>query len=216
MKQLKTACIVLGVMSLLLGIIYPLALTGIAQLLFPFRANGSLIAEKNGDRPAPSSTQALRGPVPVFSASPRPSYVGSVLIGQSFSSARCFHGRPSDCDYDGANSSSSNLGPSNLALMMQVSARIATVRIENRLPGDTSIPADLVLASSSGLDPDISPASALLQVGRVARERNLAPALIRSLVLRSVESSFLGIFGQPRVNVLQLNLALDSMSRKEQ
>lgn len=208
MKQLKTACIVLGVMSLLLGIIYPLAVTGIAQLFFPFRANGSLIRE-NWDRPAPGPTQALRGPVPVF---PRLSYVGSALIGQSFSSGRYFHGRPSDCDYDGANSSSSNLGPSNLALMMQVRARIDTVRIENGLPGDAPIPADLVLASSSGLDPEITPASALLQVGRVARERNLAPALVRSLVLRSVEPSFLGIFGRPRVNVLQLNLALDSIA----
>jgi len=203
-KQLKTAVILLGVMTLLLGVLYPLVVTGLAQLLFPFRANGSLIAE-NGDRPAPSSTQALRGPVPV-------SHVGSALIGQQFSSPRYFHGRPSDCGYDGAGSASSNLGPSNPALFASVRQRIDSLRTENDLDSLALVPADLVLSSASGLDPDISPEAALLQVRRVARVRGLDTAAVRTLVTRIGEPPFLGIFSVARVNVLRLNLALDSMS----
>lgn len=202
MKQLKVAVLMLVVLSLLLGIVYPLAMTGIAQLLFPFRANGSLIEKSEVQSPKSKVT------------------IGSFLIGQSFTPPGYFHGRPSDCGYDAANSSSSNIGPSNPALFDSVRARIDRLQRELvPLASDSTLdlrhstfPPDLVLSSASGLDPDITPASALLQVGRVARERSLEPVLVRSLVLRSVEPSFLGIFGQPRVNVLKLNLALDSMS----
>jgi potassium-transporting ATPase KdpC subunit len=200
MKQLKTAVVVLGVMTLLLGVVYPLAVTGIAQLLFPFRANGSLISPR------------LR--VPASAGLPP---VGSALIGQQFSSPGHFRGRPSDCGYDGVNSSSSNLGPSNPTLFDSVRAR---VRRESapRDPDSTldirhsSLPADLVLSSASGLDPDISPEAALFQVTRVARERGLDTAAVRNLLTRNVQPPFLGIFSVSRVNVLRLNLALDSIS----
>ncbi len=198
MRQLKTACMVLGVLSLLLGVIYPLAVTGLAQLLFPFRANGSLLAPR------------LR-----VSASQHPSLVGSALIGQSFTSPRYFHGRPSDCGYDGANSSSSNLGPSNPALLDLARRRVDSLRQENGLDSLAGIPAGLVLSSGSGLDPDISLDAALLQIGRVARERGLEPARVRSLVLRNTEPQFLGMFALARVNVLKLNLALDSISGED-
>jgi potassium-transporting ATPase KdpC subunit len=194
MRNLRTSLLMLGVFSLLLGIIYPLAVTGIAQLLFPFRANGSLISPR------------LRVP-----ASPSPSVVGSSLLGQQFSSPLYFHGRPSECSYDASHSAGLNLGPTNPALLARVQARVDSIRTEEGLPDDAPVPADLVLASGSGLDPDISPQSALLQVARVARVRNLEPAMVRSLVLRHTDRPFLGMFGEPRVNVLKLNLALDSM-----
>jgi potassium-transporting ATPase KdpC subunit len=187
MKQLKTACIVLGVFSLLLGIVYPLVITGIAQVLFPHRANGSLITFKSR-------------------------VVGSELIGQSFSSPGYFHGRPSDCSYDAAHSSSSNLGPSNPELFKQVQERINQVRSENGLTDTTSVPADLVLASGSGLDPDISPQSARLQVTRIAKFRNLPEAVLQKLVEGKTQKPIVSLFGPPRVNVLTLNLALDSIS----
>ena len=194
MKQLKTACIVLGVLSLLLGVIYPLAVTGIAQICFPFRANGSIIEKSEGR----SSNDELP--------------IGSALIGQAFTSARYFHGRPSDCGYDGAGSSSSNLGPSNPALVDLARQRVDSLKRENGLDSLTGIPADLVLSSASGLDPDISVDAALLQIGRVARERSLEPVQVRSLVLRNIEPPFLGMFALARLNVLKLNLALDSIS----
>jgi len=194
MRILRTSLLMLGVFSLLLGVIYPLAITGIAQLLFPFRANGSIIGKYKGQR--------TNDEVPV----------GSALMGQRFSSARYFHGRPSECGYDASHSAGLNLAPTNPALLARVRARVDSIRTEERLPEGTPVPADLVLASGSGLDPDISPRSALLQIERVARIRNLDPAVVRSLVLRFTNQPFLGIFGQPRVNVLKLNLALDSMS----
>lgn len=187
MRNLKTSLLMLGIFSLLLGVIYPLAITGIAGLVWPHQVNGNMV-RINGKA------------------------VGSLLIGQQFSSPLYFHGRPSECGYDAAHSAGLNLGPSNPQLLTRVRARIDSIRTENGLPGDAPVPADLVLASGSGLDPDISPASALLQVGRVARTRNLEPALVRSLVLRSIDHPFLGVFGQPRVNVLRLNIALDSMT----
>jgi potassium-transporting ATPase KdpC subunit len=198
MRSLRTSLIMLGAFSLLLGIIYPLAITGIAQLCFPFRANGSLLAS----------------PRPRVSASPRLTVIGSALIGQTFTSPDYFHGRPSECGYDAFHSTGLNLGPSNPKLLEQVRARIDSIRTENGLPQDAEVPADLVLSSGSGLDPDISPQSALLQVERVARARNLDPALVQGLVKRVAETPFLGIFGQPRVNILKLNLALDSMSNE--
>jgi K+-transporting ATPase ATPase C chain len=193
MRYLRTSLLMLGVFSLLLGVIYPLAITGIAQLLFPFRANGSIIGKCKGQR--------TNDEVPV----------GSALIGQQFSSARFFHGRPSECGYDASHSAGMNLGPTNPAFLARVRARVDSIRAEEGLPPGAPVPADLALESGSGLDPDISPQSALLQVARVARFRNLEPAMVRSLVLHSIDRPFLGIFGQPRVNVLKLNLALDSM-----
>jgi K+-transporting ATPase ATPase C chain len=192
MRNLRTSLLMLGIFSLLLGVIYPLAVTGIAQLLFPSRANGSLLKWRvaNGERRMA---------------------VGSELIGQQFSSPLYFHGRPSECGYDATHSTGLNLGPSNPVLLARVRARVDSIRTEEGLPEGTPVPADLVLASGSGLDPDISPQSALLQVARVARVRNLEPALVRSLVLRSIDHPFLGMFGEPRVNVLKLNLALDSV-----
>ena len=188
MKQLKIAALVLGVLSLLLGIIYPLVMTGVFQVLFPRQANGSLVM-------AHGQT------------------IGSELLGQSFTSPGYFHGRPSDCGYDAANSSSSNLGPSNPALFDQVQARIDTVRAENGLAVTAPVPADLVLSSASGLDPEITPSSAMLQIARIARARHLDVAVVRQLVERQTREPFLGIFGQARVNVLKLNLALDSIAR---
>jgi|WetSurMetagenome_2_1015567.scaffolds.fasta_scaffold89419_2 potassium-transporting ATPase KdpC subunit len=187
MRNLKTSLLMLGIFSLLLGVVYPLAITGIAGLVWPHQVNGSMV-RVNGRA------------------------VGSLLIGQQFSSQLYFHGRPSECAYDAMHSAGLNLGPSNPQLLAQVHARIDSIRTEDGMPGDAPVPADLALASGSGLDPDISPASALLQVGRVAGTRNLEPALVRSLILRSIDHPFLGVFGQPRVNVLKLNLALDSMT----
>ena len=187
MKQLRIAVLVLGVLSLLLGIVYPLVMTGVFQVLFPRRANGSLITVH--DR-----------------------IVGSELIGQSFSSPGYFHGRPSDCGYDAANSAASNLGPSNPKLFEQVQARIDTLRVENGLADTASVPADLVLSSASGLDPDITPSSAMLQIVRIAGARHLDVALVRHLVAQHTQRPFLSIFGQERVNVLKLNLALDSIA----
>jgi K+-transporting ATPase ATPase C chain len=184
MRQLKTAALVLGVLSLLLGIVYPLVMTGVFQVLFPRRANGSLITVS--DRIS-----------------------GSELIGQSFSSPGYFSGRPSDCGYDAANSSSSNLGPSNPALFSQVQARIDTVRRDNALADTARIPADLVLSSASGLDPDVSPGAALLQIVRIAHARNLQPARVRRLVELNTRTPLLG---PSFVNVLKLNLALDSIA----
>jgi K+-transporting ATPase ATPase C chain len=197
MRNLRTSLLMLGIFSLLLGIIYPLAVTGIAQLLFPFRANGSLVVARG--QGSGVGEQGVRN-------------IGSELIGQQFSSPLYFHGRPSECNYDATHSTGLNLGPTNPQLFARVRARVDSIRTEDDLHGDAPVPADLVLASGSGLDPDISSQSALLQVARVARVRNLEPALVRSLVLHTTDRPFLGIFGEPRVNVLKLNLALDSMS----
>ena len=197
MRNLRTSLLMLGIFSLLLGIIYPLAITGLAQLFFPFRANGSIIGKYKGQR--------TNDEVPV----------GSALIGQQFSSARYFHGRPSECGYDASHSAGLNLGPTNPALLARVRALVDSIRTEERLPEGTPVPADLVLASGSGLDPDISPEAALLQVRRAARARGLDTAAVRTLVMHTVEPPFLGIFGLARVNVLRLNLALDSMSGED-
>jgi K+-transporting ATPase ATPase C chain len=232
MRQLKTAVLVLGVFSLLLGIVYPLVITVIAQVLFPYRANGSLI-QTAGRRPQTQvavsgagagglenrDTTGFRGEngsVPIF---------GSELIGQSFTGSGYFHSRPSDCGYNGAGSAASNLGPSNPALFDQVRARIDSLRQNRDTTGfrgengsvpifdSAPIPADLVLSSASGLDPEISPNSALLQTAGVARARGLPVDAMRDLVRRQTRAPFLGVLGEPRVNTLKLNLALDSMSQ---
>ena len=187
MKEIRTAFLVILVFSLLLGVVYPLLMTGIGQLAFPSRANGSLVS--------------VGGHV-----------VGSELIGQSFVSARYFHGRPSPSDYDAMASGASNFGPTNSAFLLEVKTRVDRLLRENDLARGTSVPADLVLASASGLDPDISLEGALLQVDRVSAARGLDIAVVRALVQQMTRGPFLGAFGDPRVNVLQLNLALDGLS----
>ncbi len=186
MKEIRTAFLVILVFSLLLGVVYPLLLTGIGQVAFPWRTNGSLVSA--GGR-----------------------VVGSELLGQAFSSARYFHGRPSTSDYDAMASGASNLGPSNRAFLLVVQERVSQIRLENGLPTGTPIPADLVLASASGLDPEISLEGALLQAGRVAAARGLDVALVRRVVEKMAVGPFLGAFGERRVNVLRLNLALDEL-----
>lgn len=175
------------VTTVLLGIVYPLLVTGLARLIFPRQASGDLISA-NGK------------------------IVGSRLIGQPFSSLGYFHSRPSaagPAGYDAANSTASNLGPTNKALLDRVSASVAEAKAEN--PG-IPIPVDLVTASGSGLDPHISPAAAEFQMPRVARERGMSDADVRAMVKRHTENRQFGILGEPRVNVLELNLELDAAS----
>ncbi len=186
LRQLRPALVLLVAMTILTGLVYPLAVTGIARAIFPWQAGGSLV-ERDGR------------------------VIGSALIGQSFTSDRYFHGRPSAAGkgYDAASSGGSNLGPTSRALIERIKADVARLRAEGvRGP----IPADLVTSSASGLDPDISPASALLQVPMVARARGLSPILVESLVKGHIVGPSLGILGEPRVNVLALNLALDAIS----
>jgi K+-transporting ATPase ATPase C chain len=184
---LRPALVFFFVLTLLTGVVYPLVVTGAAQSLFPQQAGGSLI---------------LRGGKPV----------GSALVGQNFADAKHFWGRlsaTSPMPYNGTASSGSNLGPLNPALTDAVKARIAALRALD--PGNTApVPVDLVTASASGLDPDISPAAASYQVARVARARGLAPDKVQALVAAYTEGREWGVIGEPRVNVLRLNLALDA------
>lgn len=187
MKQLRASLGVLGVMTIVTGVAYPLAVTGIAQAAFPRQANGSLIV-KDG----------------------KP--VGSKLIGQQFDDPKYFWGRLSGTTpaYNAGASSGSNYGPLNPAFRDAAKARIDALRAAD--PGNqTPVPVDLVTASGSGLDPHISPASAEFQVGRVAKARGLDPARVRSLVARHTEGRDLVVLGEPGVNVLELNLALDEL-----
>lgn len=189
LKSLNRALLLLLLMTLLTGILYPLAVTGLARIIFPRQAGGSLVYH-NG------------------------ALVGSALIGQNFSSPRYFHGRPSAAGqngYDAAASSGSNLGPTNQTLLNDVAERATRVRSENDLTEDSPVPGDLVMASASGLDPHISPEAVLLQVSRVARARQLPEARVRELVEQHIEGRQLGVLGEPRVNVLKLNLALDAL-----
>jgi K+-transporting ATPase ATPase C chain len=188
-RQLIAAVAMLAVLTALTGIAYPLALTGIAQGLFADQADGSLVER---DR----------------------SPVGSRLIGQTFTSAEYFHPRPSAAGdgYDGAASSGANLGPTNPDLLAAVEERVAAYREENDLPDDVGVPVDAVTASASGLDPHISVANARLQARRVADVRDLPLADVLALVDDHTERRRLGFLGEPAVNVLELNLALDGLA----
>jgi potassium-transporting ATPase KdpC subunit len=196
LKEVRPAIVLLTALTLITGLVYPLAMTGIAGVLFPYQAQGSLI-EKDGK------------------------VIGSELIGQDFESDRYFHGRPSATTgpdpkdpnktvaqpYNAVNSMGSNLGPTNKALIERVKGDADKLKAENP---STPVPIDLVTTSGSGLDPDITPAAAYFQVPRIAKARNMSEDSVRELVNERVEGRTLGILGEPRVNVLELNLALDS------
>jgi len=184
--HVRAAIVSLIALTIVTGIIYPLAVTGIAQTVFPSQANGSLIV-KDGK------------------------VTGSALIGQPFDDPKYFWGRPSATTpfaYNAGSSSGSNLSPTNPDLVKTVQGRVDALRAAD--PGNTlTVPVDLVTASASGLDPHVSPAAALYQVARVAKARKLDPQAVRQLVEQHTEGRFLGLLGEPRVNVLGLNLALD-------
>src|ERR1700728_1573980 len=198
LREIRPSIVVLVALTVITGLVYPLAMTGIAQILFPNQAQGSLI-ERDGH------------------------VVGSALIGQEFDSDKYFHGRlsattapdPKDptktvpAPYNAANSGGSNLGPSNKALIDRVQGDIDKLKKENPA---AVVPIDLVTTSASGLDPDISPEAALFQVPRIAKARNLPEDRIRQLVADHTEGRLFGLLGEPRVNVLQINLALDQLA----
>ena len=196
LREIRPAIILVIALTLITGLVYPLAMTGIAGVIFPYQAQGSLV-ERGGQ------------------------VVGSALIGQVFADDKYFHGRPSatnapdpkdstktvDAPYNAANSMGSNLGPTNKALIDRVKGDVDKLKAENPT---AAVPIDLVTTSGSGLDPDISPEAALFQVPRVAKARNMPEERVRALVTEHIEGRTFGLLGEPRVNVLQLNLALDA------
>ena len=199
LREIRPAIIFVVALTLITGLFYPLAMTGIAKTIFPYQSQGSLI-EKDGK------------------------VVGSALIGQQFADDKYFHGRPSatttpdpkdptknlDAPYNAANSGGSNLGPTNKALADRVKGDIDKLKAEN---ASVPVPIDLVTTSASGLDPDISPEGAYFQVPRVAKARNMPEERLRALVSDHIEGRTLGLLGEPRVNVLKLNLALDDSAK---
>lgn len=184
-NQIRPAIVMMALFTLLLGVAYPLAVTGIGQAAFPYQANGSLVRDRDG---------TLRG---------------SALIGQPFAEARYLHPRPSAAGdgYDASASSGSNLGPLNEDLKTRVAESVAAIRAED---GPGAVPADAVTTSASGLDPDISPAYARLQAARVAQARGVSVEQVQSIIDRRTEQPLLGFIGQPRVNVLMVNRELDA------
>jgi potassium-transporting ATPase KdpC subunit len=189
--RIWTACKMTLVLTLLVGIGYPLVMVALGHLLFPQQAEGSLVV---------SGGQVI----------------GSILVGQNFSSPRYFHPRPSaagDKGYDAANSGGSNLGPTNKALIEAVRSRASTLREHEPGINHGRIPVDMVTASGSGLDPEITPAAAEIQIPRVAKARGLSEEAVRSLVLEHTRGRTLGLLGEPGVNVLGLNLALDGLAK---
>jgi potassium-transporting ATPase KdpC subunit len=199
-REIRPAIVLIVAMTLITGIAYPFALTGLARVAFPYQAHGSLI-ERDGQ------------------------VIGSALIGQTFTGPGYFHGRPSatvapdpndstktvPAPYNAANSGGSNLGPTSKALIERMQAEVAKLKQENP---DAQVPTDLVTTSGSGLDPHISPAAAFFQVHRVATARRMPEAAVRQLVNDNIEGRTLGIFGEPRVNLLALNLVLDRVARQ--
>ena len=191
-SEIRPAMVSTGVLAVVCCGFYPLAVTGISKLAFADKANGSLIVGKNGN------------------------IIGSELLGQNFSGEGYFHPRPSAAGangYDAANSSGSNLGPTSQKLADQVKERIAAYRTSNRLTETQPIPADAVTASASGLDPHISPTNAALQTARVAKARGMTPEKVNELITANTDKADLGFLGMDGVNVLKLNLALDSLGK---
>ena len=188
-RQARTIGSMVLVLTLICGIVYPLVMTGLAQVFFSNQANGNLVRDGGGN------------------------VVGSTLIGQNFTKPEYFHPRPSAAGtdgYDATSSGASNLGPTNTSLTDAVKSRAEAYRAENGLIATAPVPVDAVTQSASGLDSDISPANALLQVRRVATARGVADAQVRAMVIHFTQGRTLGILGEPRINVLELNRALDA------
>src|SRR5262245_18689643 len=200
LKEIRPALVFVIALTLITGLLYPLAITGVVQVLFPTQANGSLL-QKGG------------------------TVVGSALIGQAFNDDKYFHGRPSatnapdpkdatktvDAPYNAANSMGANLGPTNKALIDRVKGDVAKLKAEN---AKAPVPIDLVTTSGSGLDPNISPEAAFFQLPRIAKARNMSEDRLRQLVEQHIEGRTFGFLGEPRVNVLALNLALDNAAAR--
>ena len=193
-RNILTAILYTVVTTVIFGLIYPLVVTGVAQLFFKDKANGQLIYKKTSQNGSEMAT-----------------LIGSHLIGQPFTAPGYFHSRPSAAGsgYDAANSGGSNYAPTNKKLIDRVAADVTTNQLDH--PG-TEVPVDLVTASASGLDPDITPAAADFQVVRIARERNLSETTVRQLISAHTQGRQLGFLGEPRVNVLELNLNLDQIA----